>query len=338
MPPKVQFYFNSTLPHFTQLISGIEILNQQGEIDLEYSLETRNYPVNICRVVYEGKVLIFDLADTSVIREKFYNECDFYIKRMLLRKDFKERNKLIPYGLNYIVFYENIFMRNLIFNKKYFKYGIRYHQKISEILNIKISIYTSHLKNLQAQPIENYNLIFRTRLWNPDNNLNISKKKERKKMNQERIKINQLLTRKFGDSFQGGIEKDEYSTKESPDLLLSGEQYHKKNYLKLLKNSAIGIVSPGLEDSISWKFGEYVAHGLAVITTPVDDYLFRGEFREGENYLVYSELSELVEKIESLHRNDSYLRKIQKNNVEYYKNWLEPSAKIRSIFMEIKAS
>lgn len=335
MPKNVTFYFNSTLLHFTQLITGLEILKQKGEINLKYTLENKNYPIDICRIMLQDKILIFDLADNSAIRESIYRECDFYIKRMLLKKDFEQKNKLIPYGLNYPVFFENEYMQNLVYNRNYFKYGIRYNKTISRLFNIKNSISTSHLRDFKAQSTEKSKIIFRTRLWNPDNNSIIWKKKERVKMNQERIEINIVMRDKFGDLFEGGIEDDEFSKGQCGDLLLSPKDYHKKNYLKLLKNAAIGIVNPGLEDSIGWKFGEYVAHGVVVLTTPVEHYMFRGNFKEGENYLSYSSISDLLKKTELLYQDDIYLQEIVNRNIQYYKYWLEPSAKLRSIFNEI---
>lgn len=335
MPRKVHFYLNSTLLHFTQLITGLEILHQRREIDLRYSLETRNYPVDICRIDLEGKMLLFDMADSSSFRENIYEDCDFYIKRMLLKRDYERKNKLIPFGFNYMVFYENKFMQNLIFNKKYFKYAIRYNQTISGLLNIKNSIHTTHLNNFRAQPTEGFKILFRSRLWNPENNSTEWKKKEREKMNRERIAINHIMKDKLGDAFEGGIEKDKFSMIMCPDLLLPSGEYHKEKYFKLLKDVSIGIVNPGLEDSIGWKFGEYVAHGLAILTTPIDHYAFPGEFKEGENYLCFLGMEDLVEKIQVLYSNTSYRKKIQDNNIQYYKKWLEPAAKIKSIFEEI---
>lgn len=336
MPPKVHFFFNSALLHFTQLITGLELLHQQKEIDLEYSFEQGKYPIDICRVNYDGKTLIFDMADSAIIKEHIYEDCDFYIKRMLLRKDLEKKHKLIPFGLNFMVFYENQFMRKLVFKKKFLKYGIRYDHTFSRLLNIKNSISTAHLENFNPQPKDDWKVLFRTRLWNPENNPSSWKKKEREKMNDERIDIIRTMNNKYADSFIGGIEKDDFSMKKCPDLLLSPKEYHKKNYFQLLKTSSVGIVNSGLEDSIGWKFGEYVAHGLAIVTTPVDQYLFRGDFKEGNNYLSFLGVREMMEKIELLHQDDNYRKQIQKNNLNYYHTWLEPAAKMRSIFKDIE--
>lgn len=328
----IHFFFNSSRLHFTQLISGLEILNRTGKINLSYSLEFKSYPVDFCRISYKSKILIFDLADSSGIREDFYNECDFYIKRMLLKEDLQNKRRLIPFGLNYCVFLENQWMKNLKFNKKYFTYSLRYHSKIARILNMKNSISTSHLDNIQDRPTDKFKMIFRTRLWNPDNNAIPWKKEERRQMNRDRIEINKVLKEQFPDSFNGGIERDPFSEKVCPELLLPNNEYHKANYLKTLKEASVGIITEGLEKSIGWKFGEYVAHSLAVITPPIDEFQFLGDFKEGVNYVVYSNQQELITQINNLLNDPDLRMNIQRCNHDYYQQYLEPSAKLEKIF------
>ncbi|AVR43830.1 hypothetical protein C7S20_00270 [Christiangramia fulva] len=275
------------------------------------------------------------MADSTEIQESIYEECDFYIKRMLLKEDYNKKEKLVPYGLNYSVFYENRYLQNLIYKKNFFKYSVRYHPTLSRILNMKNSIGSSHLKKLQASPKEDFGIVFRSRLWNPENNPTDWKKEERKKMNRDRIEINKILKEQYGDLFSSGIEKDEFSEKECPELLIPDKEYHKANYLKKLKNVSVGIITEGLEKSIGWKLGEYVAHSMAILTSPIDEFQLPGDFREGANYLVFKSQQELLKKIRQLY-NDSDLRmEIQQNNQEYYNEYLEPAAKLQKIFIRI---
>lgn len=331
MKKRVDFYVNSSMLHFTQLVTGLELLNQKGVIDLKYSLETNTYPIDLCRVNYNGKILIFDLTDSSVVRENIYKQCDFYIKRMLLKEDFQKMKRLFPYGLNYSVFLENPFMRKLLFSKKFYKNGIRYNPAISRMLRIKNSINSSHLRYMQAPPARDFKIIFRARLWNPENNVTPWKKKEREKMNWERIEINKGLKAQFGNLFDGGIERDSLSEEVCPELLLSDKVYHKENYLKQLKKSSVGIITEGLEQSIGWKLGEYVAHSLAILSYPIDKFQLLGDFRNEKNYLAYTDQKELITKINFLQNNDDLRMDIQHNNYSYYREFLEPSAKLQKI-------
>ncbi len=330
---RVTVFFNSTLAHFSQLITGLEYLRSQNKIELRYHLELYQYPVHIFRIDYNGLSLFFDMSDNSKVDWKIYEESDFYIKRMLLKTDYYQYNKLIPFGLNYSVFYENSFLKYLFLKKRgLLKYSLKYFKVLSNIIGINDSISTNYLGNMNAAPFLGKQILFRARLWNPDNNETDWKKKERIILNEERISINRLLKKDYTTHFKGGIHKEAFSEIQCPDLLLSKKEYHKSTYLKELKASSIGIVNRGLENSISWKMGEYVAHGLAIITSSIDKFELPGNFREGENYLKYDSVNECLEITELLFKDDELRAKIQKNNEIYYQNYLHPGAKIIQIF------
>lgn len=332
MKKKIILNFNSTLLHFTQLLTGVEYLNSRKEIDLHYNLESHRYPIDMFRIIYNDKIIFFDMADSSAIYEPLYTECDFYIKRMLLKKDFINRNKLLPYGLNYQVFFKNKYLKYLFLrDKKYFKYSLRYSRSASSILNIKDCINNNELSNMHSLPSSGKQILFRSRLWNPANNDMIWKKEERNIMNVERMELNRTLKNCYGSNFKGGIQKDKFSVHQCNDLLLPAKEYHKKNYLNLLRNSSIGIVNGGLEGSITWKFGEYVAHSLAIISTPIDKFQLLGPLKEEEHYLIYNTPEECLEKTETLFSNDRVRKSMQQANLEYYENWLHPGIKMMKI-------
>jgi len=93
---RVRVFFNSTLPHFSQLITGLEYLRGHNKIELRYKLELHHYPVHIFRIDYNGLSLFFDMSDNSGIDWKIYEESDFYFKRMLNKTDFEQYDKLVP--------------------------------------------------------------------------------------------------------------------------------------------------------------------------------------------------------------------------------------------------
>jgi len=326
-------FFNSTLPHFSQLITGLEYLRDHNKIELRYKLELYHYPVHIFRIDYNGLSLFFDMSDNSKIDWKIYEESDFYIKRMLLKTDYRQYNKLIPFGLNYSVFYENYYLKYL-FLKKWglLKYSLKYFKVLSKIIGINDSISNNCLDNMDAAPFLGKQILFKARLWDPDNNETDWKKKERVILNEGRISINRLLKRKYNKHFKGGIQKDTFSITQCPDVLLTKKEYHKSTYLKELKVSSIGMVNRGLENSISWKMGEYVAHSIAIITSSIDKFELPGNFKEGENYLKYESVEECLEMTELLFNDDALRAKIQNNNEIYYLNYLHPGAKITQIF------
>lgn len=336
---KVILYFNSTLAHFSQLITGLEYLKEKKQIDLTYKISLGEYPVDLFRISYNGLTLIFDMSDNSKFNNGAYEACDFYIKRMLLVTDFEEYTKLLPFGLNYSVFLENNFIKYFFLKKRALaRYSLKYSKPAGRLLGINDSIINNNLNNMEGIPVEQKQIIFRSRLWNPENNDIEWKKIEREILNHERITINRELKKKYGEGFKGGINKDKFSSFKCPDLLLSRNEYHKKIYLETIKSSSIGIVNQGLEESIGWKLGEYVAHSLAIITKPIKKYKLLGTFQDGENYLEYSTLSECLDKTELLYTNDKLRKNMQKANQRYYNEFLHPGMKLKKIFSLIENS
>ena len=334
---KITVYFNSTLHHFSQLLAGFEYLSSEKKIELKYKLDLGSYPADIFKIDYNGLTILFDLADNSRIYDSLYEHCDFYVKRMLLKTDYKEKKKLIPYGLYYPVYYKNSTLKFLFLkNKKLLKYSLRYWKSLSALLNIKDSIAVNEITQMESLPSDKEQIIFRARLWNPSNNNEQWKKEERKVLNNQRIEINRLLKENFPSNFKGGILTDTFSEKQCPDLLLDENEYHRKIYLEELRRSSIGLVNQGLEDSIGAKMGEYVANSLAIVTTPINKFQLHGKFDERSNYLSYSSAEDCLEVTKELIFNPDLRRALQNNNKKYYSQYLQPGKKVSHIFKLIE--
>jgi len=334
---KVILYFNSTLGHFSQLITGLQYLKENNKINLTYKLELNKYPIDLFKIQYNELLVFVDMSDNSNFNPRIYEKCDYYVKRMLLVSDFEKYPKLVPYGLNYQIYNNNNFAKfAFLKSRKLLKYSMRYSTSLSTILNIKDCIINNNLSNMNSLPAESNKILFRARLWDPENNDVEWKKKEREILNNERILINRELKTKYGEEFTGGIQKDACSIRQCPDLLLLDSEYHKRNYLKLLQSCSIGIVNKGLEDSITWKMGEYISHSMAIITNPIEKYKLLGPFQENVNYLSYRNLSECLIKTELLYSNNSVRKDMQKANRSYYMDYLHPGMKLSRIFSLIE--
>ncbi|SDL40956.1 Glycosyl transferases group 1 [Salinimicrobium catena] len=332
---KVVVHINSTLHHFSQLLAGLEFLNSKNEIRLKYKLDLGRYPENIFLVEVNGAKVFFDLADSSDIKPVVYEEADLYAKRMLLKSDFQRSEKLIPYGLYYPVYFRSpslkyLFLKDLSF----FKYSLKYWKSVAALLDLKDGISVNELEYMESDPAEGKQIIFRSRLWDEGLNHPQWKREKRKILNDERIQINRLLKEKFGQNFTGGFRRDEFSQKKCPDLSLPMKDFHRKIYLQNMRISTIGIATPGLESSVGAKVGEYVANGLAILTTPVDQYEIPG-FEEGKNYLTYKNPEECVELASELVKNEDLRKKLQKINMEYYTRHLHPGKKVTGILDQV---
>lgn len=336
---KVTVHLNSTLHHFSQLLAGLEFLQVQKKIELHYIFDPGNYPVNIFKLEVDGKNVFFDLADHSGIDPVIYSESDHYIKRMLLRSDHQTRKKLIPYGLYYPVYYRSTFLKELFLkHPSWLKYSIRYIPILSQILNLKESIATNELSMVQSFPAEGEKIIFRSRVWDAGEDHPEWKREKRTVLNEQRIQINRLMQSNFRSYYTGGIRTDAFARREYPDFVLPPGEYHRRKYLLELQRCSIGIASPGLEESIGAKVGEYLANGLAIVTNPIEEFELLGPLKEGEHFLTYNSPEECVEKVKHLFSNDRLRKIMQQANREYYENWLHPGAKVMKILQRIERS
>lgn len=271
-----------------------------------------------------NKTIFFDYSDDI----KFIDDpkqYDFYFKRSLAFENYSTN----VYPLNFQVNYSYKSLNLLL------KFGfndLRNSRNRIEIMRAmdyfnsftKLSHNAMDIRNFPKNVTDNNGkIIFHTRLWNPENHLDIEEKKRREIQNQFRIDACRIIKNNFKNS-SVGLFPDELSAKIAPDLLLNVKSTSKKEYFKSLRNADIGIADDGLKDTPGWKIGEYLLFGKAVITTPLN-IVIEG-FEEYTNYEKLStrnSFSELPEKIESLLMRKNYFEMGQ-NNLIWSENYLHP--------------
>ncbi|ANW96349.1 hypothetical protein AXE80_08690 [Wenyingzhuangia fucanilytica] len=325
------------------MYAGLEILKQDANYTVEYIYNYHTLPSNLTKIIYNDLTLIFDIDDSQNIVFEYYDQCDFYVKRMLTKEDYKKHPKTIPYGLNYSLIHPNCFLKKIYLKELKFsdlykrfkyatifiKYSLKYHYFLSKTLNINDSIANNNIKNMTSSPSDSNKIIFRARLWNPLN------KEDRNIINQERIDLNRKLKEKHNSNFIGGIQTDSLSIKICPDLIIPKKTSDKKAYLKDLKKASIGIANVGLDGSIGWKFSEYITHSLAIVTNPISQFQIHGNLQANINYLEYSNNDECINQVQYLIDNPEKRKEMQYNNFKYYNDFLKPEKKLKLIFDEI---
>ncbi|EPB8187119.1 TPA: hypothetical protein ACY4RU_001637 [Clostridium perfringens] len=192
---------------------------------------------------------------------------------------------------------------------------------------IKGKKYDFYTKDFEWYPLtkENSKICFLTRLLDP-----YSCDVENENVKNERIKINNFIIEcirrcreEFGESFIGGIQKDNYSFKNYPEYIVDDKYKIKEEFLKIVKESDICIATTGLHGSTGWKFAEYVAASRAVVSERLN-YDLPGNFSKDNNYLEFDDVDSLINKIYLL-KNNKYIRsRIMKNNYIYYNSYLNP--------------
>ncbi len=329
---QVEITYQSPSIHLNQVISGFFLLHKQKKINLTVKYGAYNAMFPFLFVNANGKKLVYDMADRSAINEEFYANCDFYFKRMCLKTDLEKFSKLHPYGFNYSCYVPGLNFLKINF-KIMPKFSIGSYTKLLKYIPFLSGLFkianalsnTVYTKFEQAPNKRNFHIIFSARLWDPQKNENPLLQVERKKINAERVELVRNLHREFGNEYTGGIQ-DSYIVKSlAPDTIIPSKLYYKPNYLKNLKNSTIAIATAGLEDSIGFKFGEYIAASAVVLTTSdFELYAFPGNFNRNQNYLIYKTEQECINMIKDLKHSAEKMHAIMENNYAYYNAFLRP--------------
>lgn len=331
----VKAYIGSQIAHVSQIFTGLAMLERGKLLSLRFdkdSLLGKSSP--LLRVEINGKHLIFDLADGFNIDKDLYKDSDLYFKRMLNSEDTLAFPRLHPYGLNYPVYIAGDHLMKRIFLTSDVRYIssniIRHSILLSKILNINLSYANSSVKHFEGEVKvkERPTILYYTRLWNPDKSKDASKKAQRIQMNELRKDLVLALRKKFKDNFQGGLYRSEFSVAFAPTATVpNNRQLHKTRYLQSLRHADVCIADPGLEMSVGFKLGEYVAMSKAIVSTPVNTIL-PGDFAEGKNYLCYKNIEQCLAQCEHLLEHRDAIFELQQSNYQYYRNFLRPDTLI----------
>ena len=321
---KVQLYCH--IPHVCQILCGFNELNKSGEFkvvfeDVSEEAQRKYTDMSILRVLYKGKVIIYDLMDGYIgpymIKDLLEN-CDFYFKRSFSESQNEQfgelKSKMFPLGFNYHLTY-----RGNPLNDGLIKRSIKLFMK-------RESFDPFTQKRFECKPKykdKDIKILFLTRLWDPKECVHENYIEERKKINLERIALIRALREKYGSNIVAGLNDSPLSRELAPDLIVSDKYTKRKNYLKLMKSSDICIASTGLHGSIGWKTAEYVAAGKAIVSEPFN-YKVTGNFVPGENYLEFSEINECLSAVDRLVSSPEKLYEMKLKNHEYYKHYLDP--------------
>lgn len=335
---RCKIFLESNAEHCQQIYTGISDLASQGDLDLEVEVSP-NFSSNICGIplvscIFDESInIVFDLSDgKKIINKSFLNDADVYYKRSYdkaYHSTIEHGNKIYPLGLNYLVYSKASFWKERFFATKSVKEKLkilfRYNKFISKQLNIQDSLYACETRNFEAIPYisSNPKVLFLARAWKPENVETEDKKLQRKKMNDQRAEIIRTLRDALGDSFIGGFLKEPYAEEMYSDCTVEKNITNKNNYLEIMKSCDICIATKGLDDSIGWKFSEYVSSSKAIVTEPLM-FEVPGDFKEGQNYLSFSTSSECVHQVEKLLKNKLMRLDMMQNNYKYYYTNVEP--------------
>ena len=317
-------------PHQNMLIYSYLYFCEENNIEFNVRINPK-ISWNGAVLFFNNKTFYFDYSDDAVFLDnpKRYN---FYFKRSL--KIIQENSNIFPLNLQVNYSYKSLKLLTRLDLKVL-------SSKANRIEIIRALDYCNIFTNLSHNAIDVRKLpnetkdndgkvIFFTRLWNPDNHIDVDEKERRKIQNEFRIESCRIIKKNFKNSAVG-LFPDSLSSKLAPDLLLDSKKTSSKEYFALLRQSNIGIADDGLKDTPGWKIGEYLLFGKAVITTPIN--IVVDNFYENTNYEKVSDRSaylELPEKIELLMKDKKYIE-IGQNNLYWSREYLHPKNYIKKL-------
>lgn len=324
--------------HHNQLLYSFFVYTESNKLEFEVVLNVQ-IPINGAILDFKGKRVFFDYSDEKNFIEspiKF----DSYFKRSLDVSDLKSHFNVFP--LNFQVnFSKNPFKLmsemnfGLLKNKGSFVELIRALDIFGLLTND--SHCSTNIENFKKGTNSNGKVIFMTRLWNPAKNDNQEEKERRRIQNDFRINACRIIKKVFPDSMVG-VFPDDFAKEMAKDVLLDLNITKKKNYLNILSHYDIAIADDGLKDTPGWKIGEYIMCGKAIITTPINVMI--EDFHENTHYLSTSErdnyliLPDLIQKL----RKNNFYKEMQRNNIEWYRNHLNPESYVLNIFYKSNIS
>lgn len=323
-------------PHLNMIVFSCLYFCEKNNFEFDLQINPK-LSWNGALLYFKNETYYFDYSDDTLFIDdpKKYN---FYLKRSL-----KSSVK------------SNVYPLNLQANYSYKSLSLLTKFKIKDLYNkanrieiIRSLDYFSLFTNLSHNAMDirklpekiqdnNGRVIFYTRLWNPDNHIDIDEKERRRLQNEFRIEACREIKKNF-KNVSVGLFPDSLSSKLAPDLLLQVKKTSLKEYFGVLRQSDIGIADDGLRDTPGWKIGEYLLFGKSVITTPLNVAV--ENFQEHVNYEKLSTRSsylELPEKIEYLLKDKKYLE-MGENNRQWSDEYLHPKNYIKRILAMTSAS
>lgn len=309
--------------HNEQVLCAAKVWAEKNKYTFRLRCEqhTDPYYITVVKIECDGLKLLFDMSDSPQLIN-VTNDINVYYKRSYVPGYINASlpYRVLPFGFNYGVTYKPFSLQRILAFGIDKVYAARTTPIVSSFTNLGYN--RIDYRKMCMAPCDNGgNILFLTRLWDPEKVRTAEKKSFRQHLNSIRIETARQLKSKFNTRLTAGIEDTPLARRLCPDMVIAKDTSSKKNYLRYLRNADICIATNGLENTLGWRLAEYVAFSKAIVSEPFDVVV--PGIKEEENYLLFRD--NLPEKIDELLYQNKYLQ-MQQCNYEYYNNYLEPGA------------
>ena len=344
----IDVFFSYHCAHISRLLTGFHMLEQAGlfSIRLIHDSFGKLPEISVVEADINGYRIAFDMGDRWALADKkgcqYLKQVDAYFARGYTREidivnppiDRNEFKKVHPFGFDYYSTYPGNPLDDSNNSTKE-----KLLRTAKSMFGYNKCMYPEFFEGKANYKKKDFNILFYTRLWDPDNIPVLSCPSadaiayrdymidEWRRINASRIEIIRALSKEYGKRFCGGIQWCTLAEKECPDLILPTSAVRKRNYLRKMKSSDICIGSIGLHKSTGWKTGEYVAAARAIVAEKLK-YEVPGNFDDGKHYIPFITVRQCVEAVEKLYDNPDLVYEMKKANEDYYRKYLKPDIQL----------
>jgi len=322
---------SNTSRQSAQIYAGLGLLAHAGIIKLHFNKSANVAGKVTVNCMVEHTKIAFDMHDREgFIESGSYNWCDVYFKRSCTARLLSQYNKIQPWGLNVGLTsrYDFAWQRATA--------GISFMQALKKyvtastvtgwLFNMKNNAYNRNWKRLQQPPLKTHHplISFSARLWETKENLGDEKNEDRLRINNERIAFVKALKKNFPGYYTGGIEDTALARQLCPELVMPAGKTNNKSFIRNLKESSIGIATPGLLNSVGWKFSEYLLLSKAIVSNSIEETILPNPCVNGINYMAYTTIDDMLANVERLVKDEELRFAMMDNNYHYSQNFMLP--------------
>lgn len=318
-------------------------LNYKGRVSIENGVEKSSNHVNpkinwVQIEFYNGakKNVVFDLNDNPYHFGAYaLQNADIYYKRCFQGNIIEVlpneiSSKIKPMGLPFMVRPEALkhkYKLKFLYYKfkaiEIFKFDSLFLKRVKlfntkVLLNFKGFLNTRRISDFNNfEPIVPENIFYQKRLFDDTSN------QDTIKVNQQRVRVIKVLRDNFPGHFYGGLQKNELSELEYPDLI-SNIAVDQHSFLKAMKKCGICIYTKGLLDSPGWTLPEYLSQGKCIVAEKLANKIPYPLINDV--HLVYfSNEKELIEICKELLVDNKKREFLGNNARQYYERYITPS-------------
>lgn len=321
---ELQVYCMEKTAHLSMPVTGLMMLEAQGKVRLSFDIDPDNrqkFPyAPLLGVNGGGKRIFFDLSDGYGSVEKrvlpwVAEHADFVFRRSFSPAEHEMlpaelQSRMRPLGFHFHVSYPG----NPIDAVSSWKE--RKQDLFQRVFNGAPRSYFTPEKFEQApRRSEKPTVLFYTRLWHAPKDDELYDSITR--LNQNRIQLVAELKRRYGSRFIGGIQFDPQEFRRCGNLMAGISATKRKRYLQVMRKADICVGSTGLHNSIGWKTAEYIAASKAIVSEAFH-YQVPGGFKEGLNYLPFTDVEGCLEQIRMLMADPDRTYEMGLANQAYY--------------------